>query len=381
MRLSVEAISTDQIVDFSLDENENRAADSSLIIDPLRARSLAANPEARPEDPALLLARAEGQCVGYIAVQWDRLHFRGADHRWAWGHQFFVVPEYRHLPCAMLLLQRSMSLAAGWGAWGIAPEAAKICRALGCWEPVSIERVRSSSWVDALSRVRRVVPFHGIFGVALRFSSRSLATWSERKLEGAGISLEEDDGNDDFVERALAAIDEDAVHFVRSAARLRWYVDFPWIKELRGAPAPDARPHAFTTFRYRHEIELIRLSSTTPSSVGYVLLCHTQQASTTLSRTSLLDWGWSASDEDGYPVAVAAAMVRQRQARTEYLDVFASGRFRSVTDVVPGLRSSPPHPVFLGFAKKSSDLKDLRDVEPEGWWLGSVEGDQIPVVW
>jgi GNAT superfamily N-acetyltransferase len=140
MRPSVDAIPTRDIVDFALDPEQNLAADGSLIIDPLRARSLAANSFASSDDAALLVARAEGKSVGYIAVHWDRLHFRGADHRFAWGHQFFVVPEYRHLLCAMLLLRKSLSLADGWGAWGIAPDAAKICRALGCFEPVSIAR-------------------------------------------------------------------------------------------------------------------------------------------------------------------------------------------------------------------------------------------------
>jgi hypothetical protein len=215
----------------------------------------------------------------------------------------------------------------------------------------------------------------------LRLSSRALEAWSQRKLDAAGVSLAEDDGSDDFVERAVSSIDPDAVYFARSAAKLRWYVEFPWIRQLRGGAAPEDRAHAFTRARHRHQIELLRLSSTAPPSLGYLLLCHTQHSATSLARTALLDWGFSANDDDGFAIAVAAAVARRKDAGTDYVDVFTADRVRARAEKVPGLHTSPPHPTFLAYANKKSGLRDLRNVAPASWRMGSVEGDQIPIVW
>jgi GNAT superfamily N-acetyltransferase len=381
----IQAVSAAEIEPFALDSDANRCADGSLIIYPKRARALARNPHATRDDPVLLLATQDDRCIGYLGLLWDRIWFRGHEHRWVWGLQFYVLPEYRTLPCAFMLLTKAFSLADGWGAWNVAAGATKVCRALGAWQPSTLTRFQLAGWSARLHRLFCRLPFGTmVLRSLLAAEGRELRKWAKVRLRGEGVSVS-------AAERARPEVDrlvvhaEDCAHFVRSKAKLDWLLGHLWIDSPRsrnGSPW-STRPYPWTRIRPRHELELFDLSSPKRDFSGYLLLCHTQNGDRQVSRTFILDWCWPGPEEAALDVAVGAAAARQRAAGTFNLELCLSERLRRHAATIPGLRAGGPGPNFLACCHRASALRDrgIRDLDGTRWNLGGAEGDQVPLVW
>jgi GNAT superfamily N-acetyltransferase len=384
MKISIEAITAHEVERFALDAEKNRAADGSLVLYPKRARALANNPDGGPDAPVLLLADHEGQCVGYAGILWDRLRFRSRTYRWAWGSQFYVVPDYRRHPVAFLLLKAALRLAEGFGVCGITPDAAKVFKAFGAWEPCSMTQFDVSRTQSAIDPIGRRLPAtRRLLAPVTWVEEYPLRVWARRLLDALEVTAEPA-SHAGPIEDQLIDEPHDGAQFLRSRARLDWYLQFPWVSCQEGEFGEPwtSRPHRWTRFRPRHTFRLYTLASPQVATRGYTLVCHTQRDHGEASRTCLLDWDWSRADNRAFEVAVAVAAQSHLTEETHKLEISAAERHRRQAESIPGLRASTATPqVFLACCRRGSTLlsEGLKELAAEEWRLGGAEGDQLPI--
>ena len=135
-------VETKDIVDFCREENQ--LVDGSMIISPPRAQSLAANPKARPEDPALILAELDGQYVGSHCLLWDRLYYRGKFLPMVWSNASYVHPDFRGKGIIAAIYEKTCSLGVPFGAFGMTAQVQRLLKATGLAYVGYLHRFESS---------------------------------------------------------------------------------------------------------------------------------------------------------------------------------------------------------------------------------------------
>jgi len=103
-----------------------------------RARAWQHNPHAEPDDVALLVARVDGECAGYLGLMPGRVRIDGDDERVHWFSTFYVPSQWRDAGVGALLLLRACALGQTLAASGSSEEARRTYPKLGFQVPGSV---------------------------------------------------------------------------------------------------------------------------------------------------------------------------------------------------------------------------------------------------
>ena len=127
----IECISHRDLVSFAEASAIEGRRGGVVAISGSRARAWQQNPSASPDDTALLVARVEGRCAGYLGVMPARVRIDGSDERVDWLSAFHVSREWSHAGVASLLLMRACGLGHSLAASGLPAGVTPILGKLG----------------------------------------------------------------------------------------------------------------------------------------------------------------------------------------------------------------------------------------------------------
>lgn len=241
-----------------------------------RARAWAANPQAGPEDPALLVARLEGRCVGYLGLFPTLLAAGepGVAGPVSWLSTFFVPEELRSQAVGALLLMKALSLGRSLAVSGPAEEAAALYAAVGFkakeLEYFRLDVTRERNWLGlplrtvrkTLQKVERPVP--AVLDRSIAGCARGTAFGLNRALAGAARrrfgpwQVRPLAGLPDLVEPPA-----DRPGFVRDKAVLEWLLDTPWVTTNRADSDPR---YYFDDYRRESIRQVVELRPPSPGA-------------------------------------------------------------------------------------------------------------------
>lgn len=270
--ITLKIIRVGEIEAFADDMARTQPAEGTVPISRIRARAWARNPQARPADPAMLVAFSATRCVGHLGMYPDLLLFGPRRERLFWLSAFFVHPEYRASGVGPMLLMRALALNEPLGASSPSTEAARIYQTLRFIEPPPVPYRRLS--MDRLN----------FLGLPVRLLRRAL-TRNPRREQGRldrandrardmtrnglfpliGISCGRAAGRlrleslgeiaDDFMPPPRD--DSAAPQFDRGAGYFNWMLRDPWVST---DPGQSARNNPFADFKERFATEAVRLT-------------------------------------------------------------------------------------------------------------------------
>lgn len=216
-----------------------------------RARAWAANPQAGPDDPVLVVARLEGRCVGYLGLFPTLLATGepGVTGTVSWLSTFFVPEELRSQAVGALLLMQALSLGRSLAVSGPAEEAAALYAAVGFKGKelgyYHLDVARERNWLGlplrtvrkTLQKVERPVP--AVLDRSIAGCARGTAFGLTRALAGAARRR-----FGPWQLQPLSGVPEppeppvDRPGFVRDKAVLEWLLDSPWVTTDRADSDP-----------------------------------------------------------------------------------------------------------------------------------------------
>ena len=255
---------------------EATGPDAVVPISLSRARAWAANPQAAPDDPVLLVARLEGRCVGYLGLFPTLLATGepGVSGTVSWLSAFFVLEELRGQAVGALLLMQALSLGRSLAVCGPAEEAAALYAAVGFTAKelpyLQLDVDRERNWLGlplrtvrrTLQKVERPVP--ALLDRSIAGCARGTAFGLTRALAGAARrrfgpwQVRPLPGLPGPVEPAA----DGGPHFVPDKAVLEWLLDTPWVTTSRAES--DARYY----FDDHRQVVVRRVVELRPPSPG-----------------------------------------------------------------------------------------------------------------
>lgn len=275
-RPAVERVAVSEIESFAAAEAAAHQAGAVIPISQSRARAWATNPQAEPDDTALIVARLDGHCVGYLGLLPAQVRVDGQVEPMSWFSTFFVPEDRRDQAIGGLLLMRALSLGRSLGVTGPSDEAASTFQAVG-FTPHQLgyrqlDMVRDRNYLGLpLRTVRRALqkadrsvpgPLDTAIGGCSRVSSSillralsaarrsALGVWDTTEIERLPPP-----GPDE--ERPGSESGGVGVQFVRDRALLEWMLSHPWSTTDRKAANP---AYYFDDYRTesRHRIIEVR---------------------------------------------------------------------------------------------------------------------------
>ncbi len=243
---TIEVVTAGQVEALAVRALEEAAADPGAVV-PIsrsRARAWAANPQAGPDEPVLLVARSEGRCVGYLGMFPTLLATGepGETGTVSWLSAFFVLEELRGQAVGALLLMQALSLGRSLAVAGPAEEAAALYAAVGFKAKeltyLRLDVTRERNWLGLpLRTVRKTLqkaerPVPALLDRSITGCARGTAFGLTRALAGAARRRF---GPWQVRPGALSAEATGAEGaggrpgFVRDDAVLAWMLASPWV--------------------------------------------------------------------------------------------------------------------------------------------------------
>jgi GNAT superfamily N-acetyltransferase len=271
-----------------------------LPITPRRARAYATNPNAVPDEIALLVAYDADRCIGYLGIMAGILRANGEVQRIHWFSTWYVDPAHAKSGAGTMLLMRAIGLKYDLAVTGTSPEADEMYRAmrfkeigplkyeeifLDALDPLGFPFFAIGKWLE--KRGKTPTTFYGIADTLRPIAQpilKRIGYAIARQRSGPDITTSDTKTYDDKNDSASTP------HFFRDTATANWMIDNPWFTEdksdaVDGYYFGDCRP----LFRY-HIVNLERDDEV----VGSVIV----SASRKLDRTTVkvLDY-WIDRDE------------------------------------------------------------------------------------
>lgn len=281
---TIEVVTAGQLEEFAARAlAEATGPDAVVPISLSRARAWAANPQAGPDEPVLLVARLDGRCVGYLGMFPTLLATGepGVTGTVSWLSAFFVLEELRGQAVGALLLMQALSLGRSLAVAGPAEEAAALYVAVGFkakelpYHRLDITRERN--WLGlplrtmrkTLQKVERPVP--AVLDRSIGGCARGTAFGLNRALAGAARRR-----FGPWQLRPLSGVPDapgpagDRPGFVRDAALLAWMLASPWVTTDRAQS--DAR-YYFDDYRQVSILQVVELRPPSPGAApGWAVL-------------------------------------------------------------------------------------------------------------
>ncbi|MBL9136080.1 MAG: hypothetical protein JNK85_09440 [Verrucomicrobiales bacterium] len=297
--IAVQAVRVGEIEAFTRDFFRQPDPGSTAPITPERARSLANNPHAQPEDLAVVLALEGTRCVGFQQVFPGALRLQDGVARVFWFCGGFVVPEMRNRGVFARLVQAIQKEGADLISTAYSEGVARTLKRLGFQEagPVSHAVVHlRKAHLGRRTRIAALANVGDMRGWCARRVARLVASRITTPLESRPMLQVADlpDGS----QLGNAGIPR----FDRDATVINWMLSHPWVRDDAPAVAPafyfgDRRE----VFRYER-IELIApggrvrgfgLASYQKTKEGarWTMLDHQMDSPELLAN--LLAWQWA----------------------------------------------------------------------------------------
>lgn len=293
-----------------------------------RAEALLHNPNADPEDVAMLLATAGERCVGYFGVMAVRLQHEGKLHKVHWLTTWAVAPDFIGKGLGSRLMEEALALDVDLAIVGSKPArrvSAKYAfhevkpldyvqidfRVAGRYNPISL-LLRALRKIFSLFRFRLNIdpisrPFERLFewlfgpffrpiffGLALR-QSESIDTLRIAKVSKVQGS----------------AADSARTTFFRDIRVVDWMLAHPWVLPA-GRSKSETLDYVFSDSRPGFEIFALQLSLPDGQDQGYICF----QISEIRGRRTLkvLDYHFVESLAEGSLLALAVKQAKERKA-------------------------------------------------------------------
>lgn len=133
-----------------------------IAISRTRARAWARNPEADPDDVALVVGSVDGRCQGYLGLVPGSVRWPGGGDKIYWISTLYVAPEARRSSIGALLLLEAVKLGRVLAVTSLSLEAERLCRALGFVEMPSVryyelDLLRLGALAAPLRAIRRLI--------------------------------------------------------------------------------------------------------------------------------------------------------------------------------------------------------------------------------
>lgn len=109
-RLQIQAVRVGEVADFAQQAVDELGPGDITPISVARARAWTANPHAKPEDVALLVASMGGRCVGYFGLLPALMQIGGRLEPVHWTSTYYVPEEHRSSGAGALLVMRALAL-------------------------------------------------------------------------------------------------------------------------------------------------------------------------------------------------------------------------------------------------------------------------------
>ncbi|MEZ5411434.1 MAG: GNAT family N-acetyltransferase [Acidimicrobiales bacterium] len=267
---TIEVVTAGQLEKFAARALDEATGPGAVVpISLSRAQAWAANPQAGPDEPVLLVASLDGRCVGYLGM-FPTLFAPGEPGVTAtvsWLSAFFVLEELRGQAVGALLLMQALSLGRSLAVAGPAEEAAALYAAVGFKAKelpyFRLDVTRERNWLGlplrtvrkGLQKAERPVP--AVLDRTITGCARGTAFGLNRALAGAARrrfgpwQVRPLDGVPD-----AAAPPGDRPGFVRDAAVLDWMLASPWVTTDRARSDPRYYFDDFRQVSIRQVVEL-----------------------------------------------------------------------------------------------------------------------------
>ena len=278
----IECVAARDVASFARLEADKLPPDGILPISQSRALAWAANPHAEPEDVALIVARIDGRCAGYLGLLPGRVRIHDRVESLSWLSMLFVPEALRSQAIGGLLLMRAIALGRTLAAIGSSAEAERTYRAIGFAPPrevpyFELDLLRRHNWLGVPLRALRVGLQRGGRAVpgALDSAITACAGLEARSLLPALRALAEHRLGSFHalpLEHLPAEIGKDTapVSFVRDRALLEWMLEHPWVSTDRAAEPARCFFDDFREASLRRAYALCREPAGTP--IGWAIL-------------------------------------------------------------------------------------------------------------
>jgi hypothetical protein len=278
--LSIEIIKTKDLASYV--RRPGILTGSVVPICPLRAAAHAANPAASPDDPALIAAMRDDECVGYLGLMPGQLRVDGQIRKIFWYSTWYSAQGPEGKGVGGVLVHASLRLGLDLATTGLDPKTFDFFRGLRfkSLEPLRY-LVLDFDRLDPLGlpwRVlqvllrRRGIRSSAVTGVFRSF--RGVAKWIAYALAAPGLSRVASG----YVLKEIPELPADAtsgdpfppVTFHRSAETVRWMLRYPWITDDVKQSTPR---YEFSDYRELARFVVLEVGrSASGERLGYLVL-------------------------------------------------------------------------------------------------------------
>ena len=278
--LSIEIIKTRDLADYV---RRPGILDGRVVpICPLRAAAHAANPAAAPDDPALIVATRDDECVGYLGLMPGELRVEGPSRKIFWYSTWYSAPGPEGQGVGGVLVHASLRLGLDLATTGLDPKTFAFFRGLRFKSPGPLRYlVLDFDRLDPLGLPWRVLQVmlrrRGIRSAAVTGIFRVLRGLTKRiayALAAPGLSRLAGD----YVLNEISELPADAasgeplppVTFHRSAETVRWALRYPWITD---DPKQSTPRYEFSDYRELARFVVLEVRrSNTGERLGYLVI-------------------------------------------------------------------------------------------------------------
>ncbi len=135
----LECVKLRDVLDFACRHAEEKKAGEPAPISRSRARAWQSNPHADPDDIALIVARIDGHCAGYLGLMPALAKIHEQTEKVYWFSTLYVPEDRRNTAIGGVLLMRAIALGYSLAATGSSQEARKTYEALQFVEHGSLD--------------------------------------------------------------------------------------------------------------------------------------------------------------------------------------------------------------------------------------------------
>lgn len=334
-QIRYEHISVRELEKFAGTTIQNTQSGQFVPITEQRARAHANNPNADPEDVALLVAKDhEGEIVGYFGILPIMLRSGEKFHKCHWFTTWSVSNKVRGQGVGSSLMREALTLKKDFLIVG-SVHARRVCRKFGFWErapldyywidPSGMGSLNPLIWFLRLIRkishwlkINREVPIANpatqaldkVFSPLTRrlfypLLSRSLTTIL-RKIQYQRVKKI----RQDLPERIIRP----ATELCRSVEVINWMLNYPWVVKMGCSPTED-KDYYFSDARQRHEFIAIELyKGEKRAYAGYVIYSISEKKNGVMLKT--LDYAVCEPSQYEQILALAVHFAKENDAVT-----------------------------------------------------------------
>ena len=284
--ISIEVVPVSELVSLSRDVEADPMRYAVAPIEPKRALAHSLNPVASPGDPGLVIAYAEGRCIGYIGLLPIIASVGGREHKILAPSTQYVHPDFRRKPPpgGMTIAERMYDMIRQLGFdqlnTGFNEAGARIHQRRPEWftplPPYTYLRIKLSPFQPVSSILRRVALKTGMsFLEGIYHASQSHIDQPLEPMVRKILKVQDCRFNNALsivpVEKVLEPKDElpalNGLHFKRDVNVINWMIKHPWLEVAKRSH----RRYFFSSPRERHEYHCYHILDRGGMRTGFIV--------------------------------------------------------------------------------------------------------------